>query len=83
MKNQNDIPTIDELDALERTIVKGLKAYDLRNELICRLVENGVKQADIARRLNTVRVKMDAPSLTPDAVAATLKRAEKRAKGDL
>jgi hypothetical protein len=67
-------PTLDELDKLERVIVKGLLAFDERNALIAALVANGYKQADIARRLNAIRAALGAPTITPDAIAATLKR---------
>jgi hypothetical protein len=63
-----------ELEKLEATIVKGLLAYARRNEIISELVKDGHKQADITRRINAVRTKLGAPTITPDAVAATIKR---------
>jgi len=71
-------PTLDDLDRLERTICKGLAAYDARNDLIVSLVKAGHRQADIARRINAVRKKVGAPPITPDAIAATIKRVEKK-----
>lgn len=65
---------LTELDKLERTICKGLQAYEERNRLVAELVAGGVRQADVARRINAVRTKMGAPVITPDAVAATIKR---------
>lgn len=67
-------PTLDDLDRLERVIVAGLLAFDERNATIATLVANGHKQADIARRLNAIRAALGAPTITPDAIAATLKR---------
>lgn len=69
-----------ELTKLERTICKGLQAYDARNRLIADLVASGVRQADVARHINAVRKKMGAPPITPDAVAATIKRVEKHSE---
>lgn len=71
-------PTLKDLDNLERVICKGLIAYDARNDLIKALVASGHKQADIARRINIVRKKLGAPQITPDAVAATIKRVDKK-----
>lgn len=71
-------PSIKDLEKLERIIVKGINAYDERNELICALVAHGTRQADVARALNAVRRKLNAPELTPDAIAATLKRAQRK-----
>lgn len=70
---------LQELDRLEKIIAKGLTTYSERNDLIVSLVANGVRQADIARRINKVREKAGAPTVTPDAVAATIKRVANRA----
>lgn len=69
-----------ELDKLEKVIAKGLAAYEQRNKLIVSLVENGVRQAEVTRRLNKVREKMGVPIITPDAVAATMRRVYKKEK---
>ena len=69
---------IKELQQLEKAIVKGLHAYDRRNELICEMVNAGHRQADLARLINAVRLKMHAPQITPDAIAATMKRAARK-----
>jgi hypothetical protein len=63
-----------ELEKLETVIVKGLLAYSRRNEVIAQLAKDGHKQADITRRINKVRTRLGAPNITPDAVAATIKR---------
>lgn len=70
--------TLKDLDSLERTIVKGIQAYEARNALIVYLVDSGVKQAEVARRINSIREKMGAEPITPDAIAATMKRVAKR-----
>lgn len=69
---------LHELESLERVICKGLATYDERNRLIVRLVEQGVRQAEITRRLNKVRQKMNVATITPDAVAATMRRVYKK-----
>lgn len=74
----NSTPSMDELDRLEREIVRGLLAYERRNRLIVDLVANGIRQADIARAINNVRSGMGAEPITPDAVAATLKRVKRK-----
>jgi len=66
---------IDELQRLERLIAKGIQAYDRRNAIIVALVERGHTQADVARIINRVREKLGVPTITPDAIAATIKRA--------
>jgi hypothetical protein len=73
---------LKQLAKLEKTIVLGLHAYDERNQLIVDLVASGVKQAEISRLLNDVRIKLKAPVLTPDAVAATIKRVQKKSADD-
>jgi hypothetical protein len=65
---------VDELKRLERLIAKGIQAYDRRNALIVALVERGHKQADVARIINRERQKLGVPLITPDAIAATIKR---------
>lgn len=75
-----DNAKLRELERLERTIVKGLEAFDTRNQLICDLIKDGHRQIDITRSLNAVRRRMNAPELTPDAVAATIKRLERKTK---
>ena len=79
MTTDNNEQQLTELDRLEKIIAKGLTTYNERNNLIVSLVAIGIKQAEIARRINKVRAKMGAPTVTPDAVAATLKRVAKRA----
>ena len=79
MTTDNNEQQLTELDRLEKIIAKGLTTYNERNNLIVSLVAIGIKQADIARRINKVRSKMGAPTVTPDAVAATLKRVARRA----
>lgn len=71
---------LEQLDKLERVIAKGLLAYEERNELIVSLIQSGVKQAEVARRINRVRQHTGAPTITPDAVAATLRRIKKTDK---
>lgn len=68
---------VDELMRLERLIARGIQAYDRRNALIVALVERGHKQADVARIINRVREKLGVPLITPDAIAATIKRVKK------
>ena len=75
-----DTTKLKELERLERTIVKGLEAFEIRNRLICELIRDGHRQIDITRSLNGVRKRMNAPEITPDAVAATIKRLDKKAK---
>ena len=65
---------VDELQRLERLIARGIQAYDRRNALIVALVDRGHKQADVARIINRVREKLGVPLITPDAIAATIKR---------
>jgi hypothetical protein len=79
MTTDNNEQQLMELDRLEKIIAKGLTTYNERNNLIVSLVAIGIKQAEIARRINKVREKMGAPTVTPDAVAATLKRVARRA----
>jgi len=67
-------PTVQELDRLEAKICRGLEAFPLRNKLIADLVAEGWTQAELTRRLNQTRIRLGAPQLTPDAIAATLKR---------
>lgn len=69
---------LKELETLERVIVKGLQAYDRRNALICEMVDSGHRQSELARAINKVRAKMKAPQITPDAIAATMKRVSKK-----
>jgi hypothetical protein len=71
--------TVKELQRLEREICKGLHAYDKRNALVCEMVANGIRQADVARAINEVRSRMNSPQITPDAVAATIKRVQRKA----
>ena len=75
-------PTLATLASLEKTIVTGLLAYEKRNELIAALVADGTRQADVARCVNAVRKDMGAPMITPDAIAATIKRVERKAAGE-
>lgn len=75
-----DTHKIRELERLERTIVKGLDAFETRNLLIADLIRSGHRQIDITRAINAVRKRMDAPEITPDAIAATIKRVEKRSQ---
>ena len=65
---------VDELIRLERLIARGVQAYDRRNAVIVALVLRGHKQADIARIINRVREKIGVPVITPDAIAAVIKR---------
>ena len=74
-----DVAKMKELERLERTIVKGLEAYEVRNALIAELIRAGHRQIDITRSINGVRRRMNAPEITPDAIAATIKRLERRA----
>ena len=76
MNNQQE-QQLEQLDKLERVIAKGLVAYEERNALIVSLIQNGVKQAEVARRINRVRQHTGAPTITPDAVAATMRRVSK------
>jgi|694.fasta_scaffold01021_34 hypothetical protein len=66
---------VDELKRLERLIARGIKAYDERNALIVALVNRGHKQIDVARIINREREKLGVALITPDAIAATIKRA--------
>ena len=66
---------VDELKRLERLIARGIKAYDERNALIVALVNRGHKQIDVARIINREREKLGVALITPDAIAATNKRA--------
>lgn len=68
---------LQHLEQLEKTIARGLASYDERNHLIVSLVEQGVRQAEVARRLNKVRAKIGVATITPDAVAATMRRVYK------
>ena len=68
---------LSELARLETVISKGLAAYDQRNRLITDLVGQGVKQAELTRRLNAVRSKVGVATLGPCAVAAVMRRVEK------
>lgn len=68
-----------ELARLETVISRGLAAYDERNRLIADLVEQGIKQAEVTRRLNAVRSKVGVATLGPCAVAAVMRRVEKEA----
>jgi hypothetical protein len=77
MNNEHE-NKLQELESMERVICKGLATYDARNQLIVRLVEQGVKQAEVTRRLNKVRQKMSVATITPDAVAATMRRVYKK-----
>jgi hypothetical protein len=63
-----------KLSRLEAVISKGLVAYEERNRLIADLVEEGMGQADLTRRLNAIRAKEGAEALGPCAVAATIRR---------
>jgi hypothetical protein len=65
---------VAELQRLERLIARGIKAYDERNALIVALVNRGHKQVDVARIINRERQKLGVPLITPDAIAATIKR---------
>ncbi len=71
---KNTAPAMTDLDRLEQTIIEGQRAYEERNALIVALVEAGASQASVARHLNSLRASWGAPSLTPDAIAATIKR---------
>jgi hypothetical protein len=75
MKNTD--PSLTDLNTLEKTIVDGQRAYETRNALIVSLVESGVSQASVARHLNALRAAWGAPTITPDAIAATIKRVKK------
>jgi len=73
-------PVTDEehrLEQLEAVIARGLLAYEERNRLIVRLVEQGEAKASVVRRLNRVRERLGVPTLTPDSVAATIRRVAK------
>lgn len=78
MTTESNNTQLTELDRLEKIIARGLTTYAIRNQLIVDLVTSGIKQAEVARRINKVRVKMGAPEVTPDAVAATLKRVQRQ-----
>jgi hypothetical protein len=65
------------LEQLEATIVRGLLAYEERNRLIVRMVEEGEPQARLVRRLNRVRERLGAATLSPDSIAATVRRVGK------
>lgn len=73
-----DTAKLKELERLERTIVKGLEAYEIRNSLIAELIQAGHRQIDITRSINGVRRRLNAPEITPDAIAATIKRLERK-----
>lgn len=64
------------LEQLEAVIARGIAAYTERNRLIARMVEQGTPKASLARRLNRVRERVGVPTLTPDAITATLRRVE-------
>lgn len=64
------------LEQLEATIARGLSAYAERNRLIYDLSQRGYRQADLARRLNRVRERLGVSTLTPDSIAATIRRVE-------
>jgi coenzyme F420-reducing hydrogenase gamma subunit len=74
MNDQHDDQLFNELDKLEKIIAQGLAAYDKRNRLIVRLVESGISQAEVTRRLNKVRDRANVATLGPCAVAATMRR---------
>lgn len=76
----NNEQQLQQLAELETKIAQGLATYSERNTLIVRLVESGVSQAEVTRRLNTVRKQMGVATITPDAVAATLRRVYKAEK---
>jgi hypothetical protein len=73
-----DTSKLRELEKLERTIVKGLDAFERRNLLIYELMSEGSRQIDITRTINAVRRRMNASEITPDAIAATVKRLERK-----
>ena len=67
-----------QLDSAEAEVIRGLEAFERRNELIYELVASGERQADVTRRINAARAQAGADPITPDAVAATLKRVERK-----
>lgn len=73
-----DRDEVQELDRLERKICRGIGSFARRNELIIKLVADGWSQVGITRRLNRIRVGLGVDPLTPDAIAATIKRQKKR-----
>jgi len=80
--NDHHEQQLKELHRLEKIIAHGLATYNQRNELIVRLVESGVRQAEVTRRLNKVRTEMGVATITPDAVAATMRRVYKRERAE-
>jgi hypothetical protein len=74
MNTTDKTDDVEVLIRLERLIARGVQAYDRRNAVIVALVERGHKQADIARIINRVREKIGVPVITPDAIAAVVKR---------
>jgi hypothetical protein len=65
---------VAELQRLERLIARGIKAYDRRNAIIVALVDRGHRQTDVARIINREREKLGVALITPDAIAAAIKR---------
>jgi hypothetical protein len=79
MNNEQE-QQLAKLAELETKIAKGIATYSERNTLIVRLVESGVSQAEVTRRLNAVRKQAGVATITPDAVAATMRRVYKAEK---
>lgn len=75
--NNDQEQQLAQLTELETKIAQGLAKYGERNTLIVRLVESGVSQAEVTRRLNSVRKQVGVATITPDAVAATMRRVYK------
>jgi uncharacterized coiled-coil protein SlyX len=62
------------LEELEAKIARGLAAYAERNQLIYDMTMRGYRQADLVRRLNRIRALLGVSTLTPDSIAATIRR---------
>lgn len=66
---------LSRLDALETKIAQGITAMPERNHLIAQLVDSkAVTKADIARRLNAIRLNAGAPAITWALVQKTAQR---------
>jgi hypothetical protein len=73
-KMKIEISIQDRLCELEKTYVLGQQALKERNQLVCELVANGAKQADVFRLLNQSRVEAGGTPLTRDAVFMVVRR---------
>jgi hypothetical protein len=69
-----DVSIETRLFELEKTYVLGQQALKERNQLVCGLVAEGVKQADVFRLLNQSRIEAGGKPLTRDAVFMVIRR---------